>query len=258
VNKVTKDTGGIDNCPVRALEWDMTTDILYGGDDLGNIQSWNISSLLQKLSNYGNKREENNASEADTSTFILTLLSSSLSSTKKFGNEDVQKIDEWNAHEEGILHLSLVEGLRLIVSSSFDYHVYIWDLNGNKVGSLIVGGDPRWRIKVDTQTKIETARKEAMQLLDMSMQKTYDEVILDLSSIDQKDQSIDSDEEQEQKSKNILSKLDMSFPTNKKNPILTKKPAQSLNNTRIESNPSARVSNNRTLSNSGRRIVSKK
>lgn len=259
VNKVTKDTGGVDNCPVRALEWNTTSDILYGGDDLGNIHSWNVSNLLQKLSHFGNKREDNTSNEADTSTFILTLLSNSFTNTsRKFGPEDVQKIGEWNAHEEGILHLSLVEGLKLIVSSSFDYHVYVWDLSGNQVGSLIVGGDPRWRIKVDTQSKIETARKEAMQLLDLSMQKTYDEVILDLSSIDQKDQSIDSEEEEEQKSKNILSKLDMSFPTKKKDPIVIKKPTQSLNNSRIDSKPSARVANNRTLSNSGRRIVSKK
>lgn len=270
VNKITKDTGGVDNCPVRALEWDPSTEILYGGDDLGNIHGWNLSSLLHKLSCYGTKREDSSA-ETDTSLFILTLLSSSLDNTnRKFVPEDMHKVAEWKAHEEGILHISLVEGLKLIVSSSFDYHVYIWDLNGTLLGSLIVGGDPRWKIKVDPQPKIDSDRREAMQLLDVSLQKSYEEVILDLSSIDQKDQSIDSEEEEEQKSKNILSKLDMSFPTKKKENlvIVKKKEVQSLNNSRkeghslnssrIEAKPTARNANKRTLSNSGRRIVSKK
>jgi WD40 repeat protein len=267
-NKITKDTGGTDSCPVRALEWDFANELLYGGDDLGNINVWSLSLVLQKLKLYGSKREDS-GSDPDTSFFILTLLTNALESNKKVVSEDFRKVSEWKAHEEGIIHLSLVEGVRLIVSCSFDYHVFIWDVNGVQLGSLVVMGDPRWKVKIDTQTRVETARKEATALLEESKMKSYDEVILDLTR-DEKNISKTSkndlstidrpDESDDEKEKNILNKLDMTFPERKEVKLVkveTRKVGKSLNNTRVEPNNRS-TAPKRNLSNSGRRIITRK
>lgn len=266
-NKITKDTGGTDSCPVRALDWDCNSELLYGGDDLGNVSVWNLNAITKKLKLYGSKNEDNSAgSDPDASFFILTLLSSALEGNKKVVPEDLVKIAEWKAHDEGIIHLSLVEGVKLIITCSFDYHVYIWDSSGNILGSLVVMGDPRWKVRIDTIARTESARKEASALLEESRIKSYDEVILDLtrdekniSKLSKDMSSLDRREEEsedEDKDKNILNKLDMTFPE-RKNPHQDRKVGKSLNNSRVEATNRS-VVGKRNLSNSGRRVINRK
>lgn len=262
-NKVIKDTGGTDTCPVRALDWDETSSTLYGGDDLGNIHSWNISSLLYKLQRYGNRREDIVEESQDRISVLLTLGNAGIDpSFKKIVAEDMKKVNVWKAHEEGIIHISLLEGLNFLVSSSFDYRVHIWDLQGVRMGTLIVGEDPNWNLRIDTQGRLETSRKEAVALLEECQLRSYEQTIFDLSTMAKPSSDSDESEEEVDKTKSIFGKMDMSFTgknrtqITKKNTIVAKdNKLNSLNTSRIEPSTNKNIAPRRTLSNSGQRIV---
>ena len=130
--------------------------------------------------------------------------------------------------------------MNIIISSSFDYRVHIWNLEGVKLGTLVVGGDLNWNVKIDTSFRIESARKEAVELLETSQKMNYEDVILELSTMKKSD-----------------TESDMSFPSRNKStvPVKTESNMKSLNVSRIEQNGKKTVPPRRTLSNSGRKIV---
>ncbi|OMJ84317.1 hypothetical protein SteCoe_14603 [Stentor coeruleus] len=274
-NKVTKDTGGTDTCPVRALDWDNLTSTLYCGDDLGNIHAWNISILLQKLNKFGKKTDESDSDgKQGFSKYLITLLApNSDFAPKKIVADDMKKIIEWKAHEEGIIHITLLEGLNYIASTSFDYRVHIWDLKGNRMGTLIVGDDPNWNVKIDTQPRLDALRKEAMCLFEESKLKSYEKIIDELSFMAGPGSDSDDSDEEVDKTKSIFAKLDMSFPVKDKSPLPRAQPRsaketinkavnnssnKALNNSRIETQSSRIVPPRRSLSNLGKRIISRK
>jgi WD40 repeat protein len=257
-NQIAKDTGGFDNCPVRALDWDQETSTLYAGDDLGNIRSWDASILLSKLQRSGNKKDEFSNEEILSEVLVTVLNLYGENVSKKIEPGDLKIRHEWKAHEEGIIHINLLEDLKILVTCSFDYRVHVWDVTGVKLGTLIVGGDPDWRVKIDVLPRFESARKEAIELLDLSQEKTYEQIIMELSTIEKPNSDSDESEEEVDKTKSIFAKLDMSFPTKEK-PVtnsntLNKK---SLNTSKIQSSPARSIQPKRTLSNSGRRILNK-
>lgn len=64
----------------------------------------------------------------------------------------------WQAHTDTINYLTYVPGLNVLASCSFDCNVYMWkwsppreDFPGEmvKVGSLVLGTDRLWNIKID-------------------------------------------------------------------------------------------------------------
>ena len=143
--------------------------------------------------------------------------------------------------------------MNIIISSSFDYRVHIWNLEGVKLGT-----DLNWNVKIDTSFRIESARKEAVELLETSQKMNYEDVILELSTMKKSDtESEESEEEEVDKTKSIFAKLDMSFPSRNKStvPVKTESNMKSLNVSRIEQNGKKTVPPRRTLSNSGRKIV---
>ena len=266
-NEIEKNTGaGFENCPIRTLDWDKNSEVLYGGDDLGNIHSWNITHLLQKLQRHGAKKNDvSNENKEHSSSILITSTSAISESGKRFVPEDIKRLSSWKAHEEGIIHVKIMEDLKMIISSSFDYRVHIWDFNGTRLGTLIVGGDDEWEVKIDTLSKLEISRRQAEILLETSQRKSYDKVIQELSVIEKAPSDSDESEEEVDKTKSIFAKLDMSFPTKEKSGIgrlgksVRDSDNKSLNISRVEPKSTRTViPPRRTLSNSGRRIVSKK
>ena len=266
-HQVSNDSGRVDNCPVRTLDWDVPSEVLFAGDDLGNIYAWNLSQILRKLQQYGNKRDETGDDSKYPISFLLTsIIPGSDSSFKKFQQEDMREVAKWKAHDEGITHISIIEGLQMIISCGFDYRVHIWEFSGKKLGTLVVGGDPEWKVKIDTLGRIEVAKKDAALLLEESMSVSYQDVIKKLTVSEKKEsESEESEEEDDDKTKSIFAKLDMSFPSKERSAIAEKKnnsarkpEIKSLNVSRIEPKSTRTVPPKRNLSISGRRIVSNK
>ena len=92
--------------------------------------------------------------------------------------EDVPLVYEWKAHKDSINHLLFVENPQCLVSSSFDCNIYIWNLDGEQLGSLTIGyNNVKWRIRPDIQSKKASAKQEAYQMLEKVSKGTYEELI---------------------------------------------------------------------------------
>jgi WD40 repeat protein len=63
-----------------------------------------------------------------------------------FKRSDIELMREWYAHDDSISQINFIQEQKLLISSSFDCIVRIWSLKGEKLGSLIVGNDPRWKL----------------------------------------------------------------------------------------------------------------
>ena len=82
----------------------------------------------------------------------------------------------WKAHADCINWVTYVPELDLVTSCSFDCNVYMWDTNGIKIGSLVLGMEKLWKISVisityskylqiDKRTKNDEEKREAEYML---------------------------------------------------------------------------------------------
>lgn len=285
-NRVPSEIGGTNASPIQTLAWEQSSETLFTGDDAGNIRLWKIGALLDKLSNLGSKREKTkntNNEEAASANFYLTAIAMGIEKMTKINDTDVIMKKEWKAHDEGISSITLVDQFGILISCAFDCKVNIWNFSGVKLGTLIVGGDPAWDVKIDTSMKIETARKEAIILLEEAQNQTYEEVITQLNTTGKEISFSDESEDEYQpivKSINnsFQNKNNISLPSiknrNDKTRNMISKESSPLRSTKITNQPANRsfsigqkqpsTSRNqpfhtkRDLSQSGRRIMSRK
>ncbi|CAG9329654.1 unnamed protein product [Blepharisma stoltei] len=284
-NTVENEMGGTDSSPIQALAWSQNLQTLFTGDDSGNLRQWKLDSLLNKLASLGSKHEKAKSGSnecPDSTTFYMTAIALGVDKMSKINSSDIALKTEWKAHDESILSLSLVEDISIIITCSFDCRVHIWNYSGTRLGTLIVGGDPSWDVKIDTIPKIETARKEAISLLEESQNQTYEEVISQMNPTGK--EISDSDESSEEfqtmtDSKKKGSPSNISLPSIKKRSEALRR----LDSSSMRQSPmkSAKVSSKnvnksfsvgqkpetvrakpfqtkRDLSQSGRRVLSKK
>ena len=89
------------------------------------------------------------------------------------------------AHTDTINWITYVPELDLITSCSFDCNVYIWkwrDETENskgemrKVGSLVLGSERLWKIKIDKQDRIDQERVEAEEYLEQVEKISLDDL----------------------------------------------------------------------------------
>ncbi len=76
------------------------------------------------------------------STFLSGVSANDALEELKYGEEDVIESEPWKAHDDAINCVTFVKSLNMIATCAFDYHVYIWDCEGDKrerVGSLLLG-----------------------------------------------------------------------------------------------------------------------
>ena len=60
------------------------------------------------------------------------------------------------------------------MTASFDCCCHIWNINtGQKLGSLLLGGDPNWKLAFNMGRRKKEAQEEAEELLERLDKKKY-------------------------------------------------------------------------------------
>lgn len=79
----------------------------------------------------------------------------------------MEKLKITNAHGDGITCIELIVENDAFITSSFDCCCHVWNIEtGEKLGSLLLGGDPNWRIVFNLEQRKQESRKEAEELLE--------------------------------------------------------------------------------------------
>ena len=116
----------------------------------------------------------------DTSAFITgvdlgntSVLGGSMIKPGKieFITEDVKLTHKWSAHTDTINWITYAKDLDVVASCSFDCNVYMWKWQPSstepgkgemrKVGSLVLGNERLWKIKIDKHSKHNDDKVEA-------------------------------------------------------------------------------------------------
>jgi WD40 repeat protein len=191
-NEIITSTGKKDFCPIQALTFYAPDDILITGDDVGHIKIWNVLNLLKRLEAAGTRKSKKNKVEKpeetrEATTIIgkntyLTAIALEViqDSTILFTQRDVDLAKSWKAHSDSIVDITIVESPLLIISCSFDSQTFIWNFSAQKIGSLVIGGDPHWGVSPDFAGKIEKERSFAQKMLGDIDQTSYFEVVTKL------------------------------------------------------------------------------
>lgn len=61
-----------------------------------------------------------------------------------FSYRDVHLVKRWKAHTDGINQVCFVEDPLCLATCSFDCNVKIWTIQGEMLGSLVLGKGPKW------------------------------------------------------------------------------------------------------------------
>lgn len=207
-NIVETASGTNDYSPVQSLAFDHESMSLITGDESGRVKIWNLTNLMQKLEVFGKSHTSKAIpDEADehrlkiTSTFLTSLtLGLRTDEAYSFYESDVTLIREWPAHKDGITQIYMMRNPFLLVTSSFDCNVHIWELNGELAGTLILGSNPSWRVRPDIASKHVNDRETAVEMLRELRKNDYDSIINaygERNSFDSDDDLIASDFEDE-------------------------------------------------------------
>ena len=195
-NIVPSEISDHDLSPVRSILWDKNCRRILTGDDNGFIKIWEVDSFTGKLEKLGKNNETAHEIQKNLNKLLMTSLVHQYSSA--FVQEDVTIREAWEAHNDGIISLSLIEDSEMLISTGFDFRTHIWNYSGERLGTLIVGGDTRWKVSIDVSHKLETEKKEASKLLDESMDISYEQLIEDLTlNAEIEDSSSSSSEEED-------------------------------------------------------------
>jgi WD40 repeat protein len=158
---------------IRAMDYDPKTRMLYTGDEIGYIQKWDVTRILNKM------EDEKEKELKHQSTAFMTQQDE----TRQFEctKEDVVLVQQWRAHKDAINFIQWVPELQIVSSCSFDCNVFVWGSQDGKMvkkGSLVLGnraGDPdkkdkkatsKWDIRINKVTRFKDEMQDAERLLD--------------------------------------------------------------------------------------------
>lgn len=146
---------------------------------MGYMHKWDVSELLGKLEEV--KVKESKAatkaafeSQRDKNAQNTFLTGMDTQNKVKFSNTDVKKCQIWKAHQDGITCIHFVPELGMVVSSSYEGNVYIWNRDCEKMGSLVLGQDKNWKISIDKTQRNEEEREEAVDMLEQVQKIDYE------------------------------------------------------------------------------------
>ena len=80
-----------------------------------------------------------------TTQGAATFITGKVIEELKYSEDDIVESMPWKAHHDSISCVTYISELNLLASSSYDQHVFIWDVQGDKmeqVGSLLLGKKP--------------------------------------------------------------------------------------------------------------------
>ena len=87
------DIGKVANFPIRAMDYDKETKMLYTGDEMGYMNKWNISQLVQKMADltpeYTSTAAEMMAKQKYKATFLTGMNEKSNDPKMIFTKDDV-------------------------------------------------------------------------------------------------------------------------------------------------------------------------
>jgi hypothetical protein len=86
----------------------------------------------------------------------------------QFSDSDVSMVNRWKGHQQCITYITFVPDLGVMVSSSFEGNIYMWNRDCEKVGSLVLGTDKGWSISIDKGQRNEEERQEAIEMLEIT------------------------------------------------------------------------------------------
>eukprot|EP00357_Protocruzia_adherens_P001233 CAMPEP_0115009238 /NCGR_PEP_ID=MMETSP0216-20121206/22477_1 /TAXON_ID=223996 /ORGANISM="Protocruzia adherens, Strain Boccale" /LENGTH=921 /DNA_ID=CAMNT_0002376975 /DNA_START=26 /DNA_END=2791 /DNA_ORIENTATION=+ len=197
-NACLSETQNKEDFAVNALAFNSEEGLLYAGDEIGNIRIWDVSKLILKVTKLSQSNRPSNTHEEPfqyrptrekllpTSSAFITSLADIEEFERdiecptlpliSFQPEDVLLLKEWKAHSDGITSVSYYSDPPCVTSSSFDCNAHIWSPVGEKLGTLILGHDPNWRLKPDVETRSEQEMGEAVDVLEEVRAKVAKEV----------------------------------------------------------------------------------
>ena len=157
--------------------------------DLTNLEEINMGGMMDPTSKKGSIIVPSN----DTSAFITgvdlgntSVLGGSMKQGKiEFVTEDIRLTHKWSAHTDTINWITYAKDLDVVASCSFDCNVYMWKWYPSqtepgkgemrKVGSLVLGNERLWKIRIDKHSKHKDDQDEALNMLDMVESRTLDQ-----------------------------------------------------------------------------------
>jgi hypothetical protein len=191
------------------MDFDPIHNVLYTGDEMGWIQRWDLNKLFDKLEEVKKKEfkgaykrgadgledkigisGDKKAATIDT-TFVtgvdMGMAVGSIKSKIEFSASDIDAPYKWPAHTDTINYITYVPDLDCIASCSFDCNVYMWkwrppteDKPGEmrKIGSLVLGTERLWKIKIDKMERLDYEKREAEEMLAKVESMTLDQLLV--------------------------------------------------------------------------------
>jgi WD40 repeat protein len=152
-------------CCVKSIAYCHNKRYFYTGDEQGYLKVYEVGYLVDKLAN-----------PFMSMTFLtddrpLKYLSRSSFITVKNDRSPANLVKFFQAHKDAVNHIGFVEDQDLVITSSFDCNVHIWNNDGVKVGTLILGTDKNWAIKSDIEAKNNNRRQEAKNIIRKIVEK---------------------------------------------------------------------------------------
>lgn len=128
------------------MDYDKETKILFTGDEMGYMNKWDLSKLIQKMEDLKPSVDINAADQilkqkTQKATFLTGFNAESNQNPKMiFTSEDVVQVHRWEAHKDLINMVTYVPELNIIATCSFDCNVYMFRASDcTKCGSLLLG-----------------------------------------------------------------------------------------------------------------------
>ena len=157
-------TKTLERFPIASLAYDSERKYLLLGDEFGNLSVWDISKLIDKMdiithdfekmkllkikrehlfSEFSKKGSVVSNDGVDSNkkvAFITAHISNGLNENDIPGQNDIKILIQCKKfHNDGITHIEIIEGNNCFATSSYDCCCHIWNYQGLRIGSLILG-----------------------------------------------------------------------------------------------------------------------
>jgi len=152
-NSVVTDTQKTENFPIKCMSFDKQNMLLYTGDDMGYMQMWNCADLILKIK--GLKKNTGYTQKEEQQTFLTETKEKSL----------VSLVRQVRAHKEGITSVCHVPEPHCIATCGYDCMAYIWSPTFEKLGSLLIGHDKNWKLKVSKEESVMKQQEKAQNVM---------------------------------------------------------------------------------------------
>ena len=155
LNTVVTETKKTESFPVKCMSFDEDNLLLYTGDDMGYLQVWNCTDLINKVKGLKKFSYNPSAGSAEPGTFL----------TEQKEKPLVIPIKQIRAHKEGITSVCFVNKPHCIATCGYDCMAYIWSPSFEKLGTLLIGQDKSWKLSLSKGERIQEQQEKAIKVM---------------------------------------------------------------------------------------------